>query len=394
MLFSRSGLIGALLLAAAHGAGAVAEKLAPAQTMTEYRVLSEQLRQRDSVSLQAELNATERQKPLPATYAKRFGFDPGQSPSFYRSAEGRRIAEVVLSYQTPSGGWSKRTDMGSAPRRPGQAYGVEKNYIPTFDNSATSTQFWVMVNAYRGTGERRYADAAERALRLILLAQYPNGGWPQSFPLRGKYHDLITLNDRVFSDLLEIVRAAAQGAGAVDFISPALRRQARDSLKRGLQMVVDSQVVSDGRRTIWGAQLDPQTLAPAAARAFEPVGLATAESADLVLFLMQLEDPSAAIKRAIASAHDWFASNRIDGFRWGRAGHDYRELVADPQAPPLWARFCEIGSDRPVFGDRDGSVYYDIRQVSRERNQGYGWYTKHPLKVLKKFAEWRERHSP
>ncbi|SHF14250.1 pectate lyase, PelA/Pel-15E family [Microbulbifer donghaiensis] len=388
-------LLGGWLLLAGGVVGAeVAGEMQPAQTLAQYRELSATLRQLDRAQTAAELSRLGLERPLPPRYAKRFGFDPRQPAEFYRTPEGRRIADAVLSYQTPSGGWSKRTDMGASPRQAGQAFGVEKNYIPTFDNSATSTQFWIMARAYGATGDKRYAAAAERALRLILLAQYPNGGWPQSFPLRGKYHELLTFNDGVTFELLSIVRAAAQSEEGLQFLPEALRARAADSLQRGLQMLLKTQVVSDGRTTIWGAQHDPETLKPAAARAFEPASLATAESADLVLFLMELERPSVEIKRAIESAHDWFAANQKKGYRWAKGEHDYKELLPAANTDPLWARFYEIGSNRPIFGDRDGAVYYDIRKVSQERLRGYGWYTEHPYKVLKRFPDWRERHKP
>lgn len=385
--------VGLLVLAAVACNAKTPGELRPAGTVADYRNLSRQLRELDRQQVASELQRAGLEKPAAAIRAKHFGFDPERGADFYRTEEGRRIADIVLSYQTPSGGWSKRTDMGAAPRGPGQAYGTEKNYIPTFDNSATSTQFWVMVNAYNATGDKRYAAAAERALKLVLLAQYPSGGWPQSFPLRGKYHDLITFNDKVVCDLLKIVSAAARGDKGLEFLSEPMRERAADGLRRGLQMVADAQVVSGDRATLWGAQHDPQTLAPDAARAFEPASLATAESADLVLFLMELEKPGEEIKRAIVSAHDWFFTNQIRGYRWEKAGRGYRELLPDANASPLWARFYEPGSNRPVFGDRDGKVYYDVRKLSRERNLGYGWYTKHPHKVLKKFAKWRQRHS-
>src|SRR5690606_28318421 len=165
----------------------------------------------------------------------------------------------------PSGGWSKRTDMSQAPRPAGGAFGVESKYIPTFDNSATTTQFELLVRAHTATGEQRYAEAAIRALRLMLLAQYPGGGWPQTFPLVGGYHDLITYNDAVTSNLLAAIAGAARGDLA--FIDAELRESARRGLARGLQAVADTQVESDGLPGIWGAQHHPRTLLPARARA-------------------------------------------------------------------------------------------------------------------------------
>src|SRR5947209_5649992 len=52
------------------------------------------------------------------------------------------LAESVLSWQTKSGGWSKRTNMWH-PRERGMSYYSETDtwhYSPTFDNGATTGQ--------------------------------------------------------------------------------------------------------------------------------------------------------------------------------------------------------------------------------------------------------------
>lgn len=364
--------------------------LQPADNMDDYRALSTTLAQKDQRAMARELAENNLTEPLPAPKANRFGFNPEQPVDFYGTAEGARIADIILSYQTPSGGWSKRTDMGTEPRPKGGAYGTESKYIPTFDNSATTTQFQALVRAHAATGEQRYAEAAERALRLMLLAQYPSGGWPQTFPLTGGYHDLITYNDAVTSNLLTAIATAARGD--LPFVGTELQQAAAHSLERGLQSVVNTQVKSDGKAGIWGAQHDPQTLLPAKARAYEPAALASAESADLVLFLMTLENPPEPIKQAIVAAHQWFTEHQISGYRWDQKLHEYSELIADPDAGPLWARFYELDTHKPVFGDRDGSVHYDIDKISTERRRGYGWYTEKPAKVLKAYPQWRHQH--
>ncbi|MFV8781385.1 pectate lyase [Microbulbifer sp. SA54] len=386
-----------VLLAGCSGDSRAVETANPARTMQEYRALSEHFHALDQNALKREVQQSGLKRPLAAPAAKRFGFDAKLATGdavFIASAEGRRIADVVLSFQTPSGGWSKRTDMGSAPRRPGQEFGKEKDYVPTFDNYATSVQFWVMVNACNATADKRYCDSALRALKLVILAQYPNGGWPQTFPLRGKYHDDITFNDDAIANLLNMVGAVARGDERLAFVPAALRRQAQASLQRGLQMLVDTQVIIDDRPTIWGAQHDAATLQPTSARAFEPVALATSESADLVLFLMAVDNPPPAVVRALEHAVEWFEQHKINGFRYERARYEYKELIADDDASPLWARFYDIDSDRPVFGDRNGEVYFELGQVSEERRAGYGWYTERPYKVLKEYAKWKNKHRP
>ncbi|WP_231758282.1 pectate lyase [Microbulbifer elongatus] len=368
-----------------------ADAYQPARNMEDYRALSRFFSELDQKALAAERKAAGIKKSTKPTKAKLFGFDVKKARhdrDYIASDEGRALADSLLSYQTPSGGWSKRTDM-RIPREPGQYYGTEKKYIPTFDNNATSVQFWVMVNACNTTGEARYCDSASRALRYILLAQYPNGGWPQTFPLRGGYHDDITFNDDAIANLLEIIGVVAQGGARFAFLPEHLKAWARDSLRRALDMLVATQVKVNGEPTIWGAQHHPLTLEPTSARAFEPVALATSESADLMLFLMTIENPSPPVRDAIDSAAGWFEKHRIDGLRY-RRGEVLPALMPDENADPLWGRFYDIDSSRPVFGDRDGSIQFEIKKISAERREGYAWYSERPYKALKEYRKWKQ----
>lgn len=360
----------------------------PQETWTDYRARSEAIARIDREFLAAELRQlgkSQAQKP-PAT--KEFGFDIEQPDDWFFSEEGQRILEIILSFQTPSGGWSKRTDMASIQRQPGMDFGVEAKYVPTFDNGATTTQLRLLARAYALTGRDAYRSAFEQGLSLVLAAQYPNGGWPQNYPLVGGYHDYITYNDELMEDILSLLLAVSRGTGEFAFVSDDWRSKAGQSLERGLQCVLNTQVIVDEQRTIWGAQHDPYTLAPAKARAYEMAALSSTESVALVNFLMELPDPSAPMIAAIHDAMAWYQQTRILGYTWKRGDG---APTADASAPPMWARFYEIGTNLPLFGDRDHSVHYDISQVSQERREGYAWYSTLPNRVLEKYADWAKR---
>src|SRR5690606_6398324 len=281
---------------------------------------------------------------------KEFGFDIEQADDWFFSEEGQRILEIILSFQTPSGGWSKRTDMASIQRQPGMDFGVEAKYVPTFDNGATTTQLRLLARAYALTGRDAYRSAFEQGLSLILAAQYPNGGWPQNYPLVGGYHDYITYNDELMEDILSLLLAVSRGTGEFAFVSDDWRSKAGQSLERGLQCVLNTQVIVDEQRTIWGAQHDPYTLAPAKARAYEMAALSSTERVALVNLLMERPDPSAPMIAAIHDAMAWYQQTRILGYTWKRGDG---APTADASAPPMWARFYEIGTNLPLFGDRD-----------------------------------------
>jgi hypothetical protein len=42
-------------------------------------------------------------------------------------------------------------------------------------------------------------------------------------------------------------------------------------------------------------------------------------------------------------------------------------------SPGVWARMYELGTNRPIFGDRDGKIKYRIEDLSPERQTGYSW---------------------
>ena len=355
----------------------------------EYAATSKKLRQLDQDFLQAELKKIGHKNPSLPAYTKEFGFETKQSPDWFRSVEGKRVMEIILSFQTPSGGWSKRTDMSKTLRSPGQAFGVEKGYIPTFDNGATSTQLRLLAQAHQATGDTRYADAFSKGLNLILTAQYPNGGWPQNYPLVGGYHDHITYNDALIRDLMAVLLDTAKAKNEFAFVTAAQQQAAQSSFARALDCVLKTQVEVNGKLTVWGAQHDAKTLKPTKARAYEMASLTSAESVSMLDFMMGLDKPGAEVIRSVHAAAAWYEQTKIVGKTWERGAATLKD---DPAAAPVWARFYEIGTNKPIFGDRDDTIFYDLAKVSAERREGYAWYTTAPNKVLAKYAKWAKKY--
>ena len=63
-----------------------------------------------------------------------------------------------------------------------------------------------------------------------------------------------------------------------------------------------------------------------------------------------------------------------------------------PGSSPLWARFYETGTDRPIFGDRDQSIHDDVNEISLERRNGYAWYGEGPKRALDQYDIWSRTH--
>ncbi len=68
------------------------------------------------------------------------------------------------------------------------------------------------------------------------------------------------------------------------------------------------------------------------------------------------------------------------------------EVVKDPNAPPQWARFYEIESNRPFFANRDGRKVDSLAEVALERRSGYAWYGRWPEHLLESaYFQWMAR---
>ena len=69
-------------------------------------------------------------------------------------------------------------------------------------------------------------------------------------------------------------------------------------------------------------------------------------------------------------------------------------MVATPDAGPLWARFYEISSNRPIFLDRDSVVRYSFAELGQERRNGYHYYGSWVAKrVVDEYLKWRKEHK-
>jgi len=380
-------LWGALLLSLANCQATGPQTQAP--VWEGYRERSRQWQQLDRLFIQKELESLGREAPRPANYARGFGVEPNKSLEWFTTPDGQALAKSLLSFQTPSGGWSKRTRMGKTLRRAGQAFGVESNYIPTFDNEATTTQLRALARAHTATANPAYAEAFYKGLHLIFEAQYPNGGWPQTYPLVGGYHDHITYNDDVMLTIARLLRDIAQGEHEYAFVSDQARNQAKLRLNKAIQLIVLTQIKVNGQPSLWAAQYHAKSLVPAPARAYEMVALATAESAGVLKFLMELEAPKPKTVVAIHAGINWFRNHQIVGYTWHSGD---AKLTRDQAALPIWPRFVDIGSHRPLFGDRDGSIHHDLSQVSEERRSSYAWFTHRPRQALIQYQSWQDAH--
>jgi PelA/Pel-15E family pectate lyase len=324
----------------------------------------------------------------------------------YPPTEIGAVADNILLFQKSNGGWPKNYDvfaiLTAAQKDSVKAAKDETN--TTFDNGSTYNQIMALATAWNLLRDERYSAAALRGLDFVLRAQYRNGGWPQYYPLKSDYSRCITFNDGAYEGIMRLLKAVVDGEPQYAFVDGARRKRLKEAYVRGLDCILRLQINDKGAPTAWCQQYDERSLKPAWARKFEPPSICNGESAGIVLFLMSIDNPDKRIKDAVDNAVAWFRESRIYDTRVKtipaermvtpfRVSVTDRVVVTDSTAPPIWTRYYELGTHRPMFCNRDSKVVYSLAEVLRERRDGYGWYTYAPQAVLDSYGAWRRRRG-
>ena len=321
-----------------------------------------------------------------------------QSAEWYATDEASRIADNVVQYQRENGGWPKNIDMAMVltEREKAIVAKSKSETDTTFDNGATFTQLAYLAKVYAAKSLERHKNAFLKGLDFLLAAQYANGGFPQYFPLRKGYYSHITYNDGAMIGVLKLLRDIAKKKSAYGFVDEDRRSKAEKAVQQGIECILKTQIEVAGRLTVWCAQHDESTLAPVAARKYELPSLSGSESVGITRFLMGSERPDSRVIAAIEAAVAWFEKSKLTGIKWveerTKSGGADHVVVKDLKADPLWARFYEIGTNRPIFVGRDGVIKYNVAEIEAERRNGYQWYVSTPAVLLNRdYPAWKRK---
>lgn len=326
-----------------------------------------------------------------------------QRPAFYASDEAIRIADNVLLHQRNTGGWRQNINM-ARPLSQADKTKLRKaksRTDSTLDNGGTHTPMRYLAKVYNATKLERFKQAFLKGTDYLLKAQYANGGWPQTYPSLRDYHKCITFNDGAMIGAMSVLGDIASKKPEYAFVGEDRRRKAEKAVRKGIECILNCQIVVDGKRTAWCQQHDAKTFEPRPARSFEPVAITAGESVGVVKFLMSIDDPDSDVIEAVQSAVAWFDHVGLTGIRQINkpdesleGGYD-KVIVKDATAPPIWARLYEISSNRPIFCGRDGKVRYRLAEIEHERRTHYAWYGYWPAGLLARdYPAWQKNWAP
>ncbi|MGI6611026.1 MAG: pectate lyase [Limnochordia bacterium] len=281
-----------------------------------------------------------------------------RSPSWWQSEEAVYIGDNLLTWQLPSGGWFRDEAWAVLPYSPGNmtrtgaALGEIERGRPGRNGTLNPMRF--LARVYEATGEQRYVEGFYRGLDYLLAAQYPSGGWPNDFPDPKGNGIYVTFNDDAMAEVMHFIQDILQGRPPFGSITDVYKARLDQAYMKAVDFILKAQIEVDGRLTAWGQQHDPFSYEPRPYRVFEPAAISGGESVGIVQLLQSIPDPSPEVSQAILCALEWLEEVRLPDDRW--------------------ARFYEIGTNRPIFVGRDGIIRYDISEIDQERQSGYAWY--------------------
>ncbi|MDD4360936.1 MAG: pectate lyase, partial [Bacteroidales bacterium] len=214
-----------------------------------------------------------------------------------------------------------------------------------------------------------YRTAFGKGLQLIFDAEKANGGWSQYLPLsgNGSYHDYITFNDDLMTNVMKLLRDIQGNTGDFkDIVDEATRERCLASFNKGIEVILKCQVDDNGTKSAWCAQHDPVDFLPTEGRPHEHPSISGCESAALLSFLMTIPNPSTELQEAITAGVTWLDAHKIEG----KAIEDYTNgdgiadrRIVDRPGSAIWGRFIQLGGEK---ADQVYTKFFNKLQASNK----------------------------
>lgn len=232
----------------------------------------------------------------------------------------RQVANALIYGQHPLGGWHYFIDFDKKGLE-GWYRDTASQFIVgweeyrhyygncTYDDEVTQGATQYLMRLYATTLEPAYLEPLRKALEFMLISQYPNGGWPQRYPLRYEFaHDgfpdytsYYTLNDGAMNDIIDVLIEAYELLGDERYLEAA---------KRGCDFFIIAQ--GPEGHAGWTDQFD-MNLQPTRGRSHEPASYQVRYTVSTIRQLEKifLFTGDRRYLRPIPMALDWMESSVI-----------------------------------------------------------------------------------
>lgn len=273
----------------------------------------------------------------------------------------RAAADALVWGQLESGGWDYKVDFD--PKGSQRWYyrhdkgkvdpGRRRNTSTLDDNNSQSALRFIMA-VHKATQEEKYLSAVNYGLDFMLKSQFENGAWPQRYPLSSSgYSRWYTFNDNTINDCISVMLDAYHIYGDEKYM---------ESVERCGDFFIASQLAEP--QAGWAQQYDHE-LKPASARWFEPAGVNGAATPRNIrtLINLYLEIGDEKYLKPIPAAIDWLERSKMEDGGW--------------------ARFYELGTNKPLYVNLDKEVVYEFVNI----RPGYSWKANYASSAIRLYEK-------
>lgn len=244
----------------------------------------------------------------------------------------KHAAFALIRGQNDLGGWM-HTIRFDAPKR---------NMV-SFDDDQTQSAISFLMALDQEIDDDSLTLAVDKALEMMQMTQLKDGGWPHVYPKQGNYHDHATYNDEGINDCIRVMMEAHRYYG---------REELAESLRKAGRYIEISQLPPP--QPGWAQQYN-EYLQPAWARTFEPPSVCPAVTINNINTLIDFY---------LYFGRRTYLEPIPDALRW----------LHEIQLPNgKWARFVELGTNKPLYYDRGRIRVNSTSELSIERRTGYGY---------------------
>jgi len=242
-------------------------------------------------------------------------------------------AKALISGQNSFGAWDHKIHFN------------KKNVADavSFDDNQTQgvIRFLIKLNKYIDDDDLE--ESIEKALDLLLEAQFENGAWPHYYPKQGNYHDYATFNDGCINDCVNALLDAYKYYKRDKYLS---------SIERAGNFIYISQLPPP--QPGWAQQYN-EFLQPVWARTFEPPSVSPLVTLHNVNTLMDiyLVTKNKTLLEPIQDALDWVRSTKLSNGKY--------------------PRFVELETGKTLYYDRGRIRVESLDELSVERRSTYGY---------------------
>ena len=244
-------------------------------------------------------------------------------------------ANALIRGQNKHGGWDHTINFAKLT-----------NETVSFDDDQSQSAVRFLMAMDQQSDDERLGAATQRAVDMMIVTQLDSGGWPHKYPHQGNYHDFATFNDGGINDCIRVMMDAHR-------IYPK-KREIEKSLRKAARFMVISQLPPP--QPGWAQQYN-EFLQPAWARSFEPPSVCPSVSVKNINGLMDLY---------LLLGDRSLLEPIPDSLRW------LREIRLENG---MWARFVELGTNKPLYYDRGRLRVDSLAKLHVERRSGYAYET-------------------